>query len=145
MIYNLKSQWDRQKFEEKVKKLIEEKAAVELKKKHPQRSLSQNRYLHVLLGLFAAEFGYDIDTVKHEYYKKLCNPDIFIQKRVNKRGGEVEYIRSSTTLDTAEMTLSIERFRNWSAAVAEFYLPAPNEHEALMYAEQMIERYAEYE
>ena len=143
-IYQLHNPYDRQKFEEKVKKLIEEEAIVEIKKKHPSRSLPQNAYLHVILGYFGQEFGYDIDTVKYEYFKKLCNPQIFIKKRTNKRGTEVEYLRSTADLDTAEMTLAIERFRNWASAEAHIYLPAPNEYEHLLYAQQMIEQNEEF-
>ena len=143
-IYQLHNPYDRQKFDEKVKKLIEEEAVVEIKKKHPSRSISQNAYLHVILGYFGQEFGYDIDTVKYEYFKKLCNPQIFIKKRTNKRGTEVEYLRSTADLDTAEMTLAIERFRNWASAEAHIYLPAPNEYEHLLYAQQMIEQNEEF-
>ena len=138
------STYDPKGVPEMVKKLIEEEAIVEIKKKHPSRSISQNAYLHVILGYFGQEFGYDIDTVKYEYFKKLCNPQIFIKKRTNKRGTEVEYLRSTADLNTAEMTLAIERFRNWASAEAHIYLPAPNEYEHLLYAQQMIEQNEEF-
>lgn len=117
---------------------------VEVKRRHKKRSSSQNAYLHVLLGYFASELGYTLDEVKFDYFKKECNSDIFLRKRINKRGNEVAYVRSTTDLDTAEMTLAIERFRNYSSAVAGLYLPAPNEEEMLTFAEQQMERYAEY-
>jgi hypothetical protein len=42
------------------------------------------------------------------------------------------------------MTLSIDRFRNWSASVAGIYLPAANEQQMLIYAQQEIERNNEF-
>ena len=51
--------------------------------------------------------------------------------------------RSSKDLNTAEMTLTIERFRNW-AATKGYYLPAPDEERNLQLAEIEIERNNEY-
>lgn len=62
----------------------------------------------------------------------------------NKKGKEVTYLRSSAELTTGEMTLSIDRFRNWSASVAGIYLPAANEQQMLIYAQQEIERNKEF-
>ena len=54
------------------------------------------------------------------------------------------YLRSSAELTTAEMSLSIDRFRNWSASVAGIYLPSANEQQMLVYAQQEIERNREF-
>ena len=115
-LYNLSNPYDRQKFKEVANKMVLAQEYVELKKKHTQRSLAQNSYLHLLLGYFASEFGYTLEEVKFDLFKKHCNADIFIRQRRNKRGNEVKYVRSSTELDKAEMTTAIERFRNYSAA-----------------------------
>ena len=143
-LYDLKNPYDVDKFDERVKALKEKLAKVELVEKKPQRSLNQNAYAHTLFGYFASEFGLSADYVKYEYFKKLVNPDIFIIKHENKRGQMVDYIRSSASLDTREFTTALERFRNWSAAEAGLYLPAPGETEMLIFAEQQIERYKEY-
>jgi hypothetical protein len=42
------------------------------------------------------------------------------------------------------MTLSIDRFRNWSASVAGIYLPSANEQQMLIFAQQEIERNKEF-
>ena len=63
---------------------------------------------------------------------------------VNKKGKEVTYLRSSAELTTGEMTLSIDRFRNWSASVAGIYLPSANEQQMLIFAQQEIERNKEF-
>lgn len=144
MIFNLDNNFERQKFKEYCNIQYQKKGIVEVKRKHRQRSTSQNSYLHVLLGYFASEFGYSMEEVKYELFKKKVNPDIFKVERVNKRGQKITAIRSSRDLDTAEMTTAIERFRNWSSAVAGLYLPAPNEQDALIYAQQQMEQYENY-
>jgi len=148
-VFNLKNPYEAQQFKEYCNKVYQEcmKAPlgiVEVKKKHRQRSSSQNAYLHVCLGYYASEFGYSIDEVKQDIFKRKLNRDIFEVKRVNKRGQEVVRLRSSRDLDTAEMTTAIERFRNWSSAVAGLYIPSPNETDALFEAQRQMEAYAEF-
>lgn len=143
-LYNLKNPYDRQRFKEKANALVKAQEYVELTKKHTQRSLAQNSYLHLLLGYFASEFGYTLEEVKFDIFKKHCNPDIFIRQRRNKRGNEVRYVRSSTELDKLEMTRAIERFRNYSSAQCGLYLPEPNEQEAIFFAQQQVEQYKDF-
>lgn len=148
-IFNLHNEYERQQFKDYCNRIYEEciKAPlgiVEIKRKHRQRSKSQNSYLHVCLGYYASEFGYTIDEVKQDIFKRQLNSDIFVVERINKRGQKVRRLRSSADLDTAEMTTAIERFRNWSSAVAGLYIPSPNETEALLAAQQQMERYIEY-
>ena len=143
-LYNLKNVYDRKKFKEACNQMVLNNEYVELKKKKTQRSLAQNSYLHCLLGYFASEFGYTLEEVKFEIFKKICNRDIFEKKRVNRRGQQVTYIRSSTELDKAEMTTAIERFRNYSSAQCGLYLPSPNEGEMLFFAQQQIEQCKDY-
>ena len=144
MIYNLKNEHDVPRFKEHVNKLFRERAVVEVKKKTPGRTLSQNAYLHILLGYFGVEYGCSLDEVKVDIYKRTCNRDLFEHKAVNKHGKEITCLRSSTELTTAEMSLSIDRFRNWSASEAGIYLPAANEHQMLLYAQQEIEKGKEF-
>lgn len=144
-LYNLKNVYDRKRFKEACNQMVLKNEYVELKKKNTQRSLAQNSYLHCLLGYFASEFGFTLEEVKFDIFKKICNRDIFEKKRINKRGQEVTYIRSSTELDKAEMTTAIERFRNYSSAQCGLYLPEANEGEALFFAQQQMDQYKEYQ
>lgn len=144
MIFNLKNEYEVPKFKDYVNRLFREHAVVEVKKKLPNRTLAQNSYLHLLLGYFASEYGCSLEEVKIDYYKRICNRDLFERKTINKKGKEVTYLRSSAELTTGEMTLSIDRFRNWSASVAGIYLPAANEQQMLIYAQQEIERNNEF-
>lgn len=148
MIYNLGSEVQRQDFKaycNQLYKLGKEKGVwVELSKKRHQRSLSQNSYAHVCIALFASEYGITLEEAKFEFFKKRYNPDIFVRKRKNRMGKEVSFIRSSTSLDTKEMTIAIESFRNKVAEEFSLYIPAPDEHDALLEAQKQIEQYAEY-
>lgn len=143
-LYNLKNVYDRKRFKEACNQMVLKNEYVELKKKNTQRSLAQNSYLHCLLGYFASEFGFTLEEVKFDIFKKICNRDIFERKRTNRRGQKVTYIRSSTELDKAEMTTAIERFRNYSSAQCGLYLPSPNEGEMLFFAQQQIEQCKDY-
>lgn len=139
MIFNLKNPYDKEKFKNYISKLYSEEAVVEVKKKLPNRTLAQNRYLHLILGFFACETGYSMEEVKLDIFKRFCNKEIFVRKKVNKRGVEIEHVLSSADVSTGEMTTAIERFRNYSSANG-LYLPSPNEKDFLIYIEQEIER-----
>lgn len=143
MIYILSNPYDVERLNAYVEKATSAKWAVEVKRKLPARSSSQNAYLHVLLGYFASEFGYSTDEVKQDIFKRQVNASIFIHERINKRGQTVSYLRSTSDLDTAEMTVAIERFRNWSASEQGLYLPEPHEG-AFLYAQQQAERWEEF-
>lgn len=143
MIFNLKSDFDKQRFKEYCNKLYEEECAVELKKKRFNRTLPQNSYLHVLLSYFASKYGCTADEAKVDFFKRECNLSIFCPNGETRKDGKPK-LRSSADLDTAEMALAITRFRNWSAAVAEIYLPSANENEFMLHCQQEIERNKEY-
>ena len=144
MLYNLQNEYEAERFKAHINKLYKERAVVEVKKKHPGRTLAQNAYLHTILGYFASQYGCSAEEAKVDFYKRTCNSDLYKRQQTNRQGREVNYLRSSTELTTAEMTLSIERFRNWSASVAGIYLPSADENQALLFAQQEIERNNEF-
>ena len=128
----------------RLEKLIRERKVFDLTEKKPQRSLSQNAYLHVLIAYFACQYGETEEYVKREYFKKLVNPDTFIRERDDRFLGRIKYLRSSADLTTEEMTLCIDRFRNWSSAQAGIYLPSPDEGRLISLMEIEIERNKEF-
>ena len=144
MIFNLNNEYEIPKFKEYVNKLCEQKAIVEVKKKLPNRSTQQNRYFYLILSWFACETGYSVDEIKVDIFKRICNKEIFERYRENKHGEKIKYLRSSSDLDTLEMTTAIDRFRNYASAQAGIYLPSPNESQLLTYIEQEIERNKEF-
>lgn len=144
MILDLNNGADRQKFRTYTEYLMKKGCVAEIKERKHQRSLSQNSYLHVVLAYFASEFGYDLETVKYDLFKRQVNHDLFARERENRNGLKVTYMRSTRDLDTGEMTTAIERFRNWSASEAGLYIPEPSEQNAILEAEKQIAFYEKY-
>ena len=144
MVYDTSNPLDNANFLLRAKKLAESGKIVELTEKKPKRSLPQNRYLHVILAYFGTQTGNTLAWVKERYYKVLINPDIFIRQKDDKFLGKTQYLRSSADLDTAEMSLSIERFRNWAAQEAGIYIPSADEAILIQQMEIEIERNKEF-
>ena len=144
MIYDTSNPLDKANFLLRAKKLAESGVIVDLTEKKPRRSLPQNKYLHVILAYFGAQTGNTLEWVKQQYYKKLVNPDLFIREKEDKYLGKIKVLRSSADLDTAEMSLSIERFRNWAAQEAGIYIPSADEAILIQQMEIEIERNKEF-
>ena len=144
MIFNLANPYEVSKYDAYIEKLRQKQCVVEVKEKKKNRSLRQNAYLHVLISYFACEYGCSTEEAKFRYYKQTCNKDLYVRCKTNKYGKEVEYTRSSKDLDKGEMTTSIERFRNWSVAEANIYLPSPQEHDYIIHCMQVIEENKEF-
>ena len=126
MIYNPEKQIDVSRAIERLKFFIENKRVFELTEKRKKRTISQNAYLHLLFGWFALETGYTTEEVKQEIFKKIVNPNTFYE-------GEfgniitIERWRSTANLSTQEMTLCIDRFRDYASKEAAIYLPQPSD------------------
>lgn len=150
MIFNLKNEKDRQDYKEYCNALYkhaieqDKTIIVEVKKKYRSRSLAQNSYLHVCLSYFASEFGYDLEYVKYNIFKQIVNREIFAKQRENKRGQIATYWRSTSDLDTNELTTAIEKFRNYSSMVAGLYIPEPHENDAIIEAMKQVALYEKY-
>lgn len=144
MILDLAKDGDRSKFRSYCEYLLKRQVPVEVKERKHQRSLAQNRYLHTILAYFASEFGYSLEQVKYDIFKRAVNKEIFEVVRENRHGQRITYLRSSRDLDTGEMTTAIERFRNWSASEAGLYIPEAGEYDALLEAEKQIAMYEKY-
>lgn len=144
MIYNLSNPYDVERFKGWANKMIAERKVVEAKRKDENRTIKQNSYLHLIISYFATQYGCGADEAKIDFYKRRCNRDLFERWRRNRRGDPVPYLRSSADLTKDEMTLSIDRFRNWSSSVAGIYLPSPEDGEMMIYMMQEVERNKEF-
>lgn len=144
MIYDTSNPLDKANFMLRAKKLAESGKVIELTEKKPRRSLPQNKYLHVILAYFGTQTGNTLEWVKQQYYKKLVNSDLFIREKEDKYLGRIKVLRSSADLDTAEMSLSIEKFRNWAAQEAGIYIPSADEAILIQQMEIEIERSKEF-
>lgn len=143
MLYDLTNPLDRDRFKRRCNALFTKQGIVELTEK-TQRSSQQNKYLHLLLGYLAMETGNELDYVKEIFYKRAANKELFVREKDDKILGKVEYLRSSADLSKEEMTLSIDRFRNWSSQTAGIYLPTANEQEFLASIEYEMSRYKQW-
>lgn len=144
MLYDLSTQLDRERFKTRSNQLYKQCKMVELTEKKEKRSLSHNNYLHLILSWFAIETGNQMEYVKQEYFKKLCNSDLFTSYKDDPYIGRVIILRSSATLDSAQMSTAIERFRNWASITVGVYLPEPNEDQLLNNIRIEIERNKQY-
>lgn len=145
MLYNLSNPLDANNARTRLEMLTRKGVIVEMTEKRQKRSLGQNSYLHLILGYFASQTGNTLEWVKQQYYKRLCNPDIYIAEKYDGiLEKTVKYVRSSASLTTDEMSLSIDRFRNWSAAEAGVYLPDAHSHAELAALQVEVERYKTY-
>jgi len=147
MNYDLSNKLEQNQFIEKAKYYIQKGKNVELKLKHPKRSISQNSYLHLILTWFGLEVGLTMEEVKVDIFKKHVNQAIFYEGEAQSKipGIMVERFRSTASLDKAEMTLSIDRFRNFSSQECGIYLPEPNDLVALQQLENEISKHQNQE
>lgn len=139
MIYDLSNALHLESFKLRCNALVKKRVIVELTERKPRRTSQQNRYLYVIIGLLASELGETTEYVKEQYFKRLCNPEIFIRTKEDQFRGNIEVVRSTSDLDTAEMSTAIDRFRNW-AATEGYYLPSPEDDAMLAMAEREIIR-----
>lgn len=145
MIYNLSIDYEKQQAVTRFKNLLDKGKKVELKVKHPKKSVSHNAYAHLLFSWFALEYGDTMEYIKQEVFKKLVNPVIFKTEFVNEKTGEVrESWRSFADLDSGEATIAIDRFRTWSSKEAGIYLPEPGDIAFLEEIEKQISNQSKY-
>lgn len=129
MFFDLSNELQAENFKKRCNALYKKRCVVDLTEKKPQRTIRQNSYLHAALGYFGLQFGYTIEEVKNWYFKETCNKEMFVKIIHDSiTGEERKVLKSSSDLDTEQMTIAIERFRNWAANVAGVYIPSPEEH-----------------
>ena len=143
MLYDLRNPLDRERFKRRCNALYQKQGIVDLSEK-TQRSSNQNRFLHLLCGYLAMETGNTLDYVKEVFYKRTANKELLLREKEDEILGKVEYLRSSADLSKEEMTLSIDRFRDWSSQTAGVYLPAANEQEFLASIEYELSKYKQW-
>lgn len=139
MIFNLNEELGRRQFKERCDFLLRQGFLVELTEKRGKRTLKQNSYLHLLLSYFALQYGERMETIKQEVFKRHVNPDIFLQEKDGRGVGRYYALRSSSDLNTKEMTTAIDRFRDWASMEAGIYLPSPDEDALIGPMEREVE------
>ena len=145
MIYNLSVSHEKEQAVTRFKNLLDNGKKVELKVKHPKKSVSHNAYAHLLFSWFALEYGDTMEYIKQEIFKKLVNKELFKTEYVNEKTGEIRIAwRSFAELDSGEATIAIDKFRTWSSKEAGIYLPEPNDIAFLEEIEKQISNQSKY-
>ena len=141
MIYNTKNNIEAIKANERLQWLIKSEKRIELKELRGKRTTPQNAYFHLLINYFALEYGETFEYTKQFIFKVWVNGEIFNTTRKNPKSGKVRReLRSSADLDTKEMTLAIDRFKDFSETKFGIRLPNANEQEFLDHIQNEIDK-----
>lgn len=132
MKFNLTIPYEQTRAKSYFNQLLEKKTLVEIKRLSPKRSLSQNAYLHLIIGAFGMHFGYHLDEAK-QVYKEL-NASIYSYEKKGRT-----FWRSSADLSKDQMAKSIDVFMQRSAE-AGYQLPLATDTGWLREIENAIER-----
>ena len=138
MIYDFTREDDIDRFRARAEALIRQGKTVELLDKS-RRSGNQNRYLHLILGVVAMETGNRLEYVKTQYFKLLCNRDLFLVERDDPLAGRITEVRSSADLTREEMTTAIDRYINWATQQG-WRIPDPEDQRLLQSVEYEMAR-----
>lgn len=121
MKLSLKNKVDQQKAQVYLQKLIALEADVELRKVEKSRTTSQNSYLHACLAMFCNETGYTLDEAKQMFANLL--PETLLYEK-----NGMQFRRSTSTINTEEMSILIEKIREFSSYQLGLYIPTSEEY-----------------
>lgn len=141
MKYNLKNDFDKERFKKRVNFLYGNERVVILQEM-TKRTLKQNNYLHLILTAFALETGYTLECVKRNFFKLEVNKDLFLSEE---RGnfGTKQALKSTTQITKDNLSIAIDRFKKWSSDNG-IYLPEPEDEEYLAHLEIEASRLQRY-
>lgn len=142
MTYDLSNGLHYHQFCDRADKLKEQGAVVELREL-TGRTKAQNKYLHLILGVVAIDTGNTLAYTKEVYFKRLVNPDIFVQEVNDLYVGKVQVVRSSADLTKETMSVAIDKFKKWAAENG-IYIPEPEDEERLRDIELEMGRMKSY-
>lgn len=140
MIYDFGKQFDIERAKKRLDSLIERRAVVDITDKS-RFTVSQNSYLHVCIGIVALETGVTLEYAKQKYFKRIVNREMFYIGKFTDpvTGEECGKWRSTASLTKEEMTLALDRWRDWAARQG-WYIPTPEEHAAILQAKIEMEK-----
>jgi len=145
MIYDSKIDLDRKRAVERINYFLKKGKIFELTEKRERRSLSQNNYMHLIFSWYALDQGETAEYVKQHIFKRQINRDLFETEYVNRMTGEMRVDWKSTKdLDTKQMTIAIDRFRNHASKELGLYIPEPGDMVHLNEIEHQIENYKQF-
>lgn len=122
-----------------INKAREKGFEIELKKYYYKRSNKQNAYYHFICAYFAHQYGCTEYEAENVYMKQYAARHIFLEEHEDKNGNNITYFRSSSDLDTAEMSSAIKNFLAY-AECAGIMIPYENDELGRRLCEQELER-----
>ena len=141
MKYNLKNDFDKERFKKRVNFLYGNERVVILQEM-TKRTLKQNNYLHLILTAFALETGYTLECVKRNFFKLEVNKDLFLTEEKGNFGTK-QALKSTTQITKDNLSIAIDRFKKWSSDNG-IYLPEPEDEEYLAHLEIEASRLQRY-
>lgn len=140
MLYDTFNEYEANRARKRLEWLIGRNALVEIKDKS-RFTVSQNSYLHVCIGIVALETGVTLEYAKQKYFKRIVNREMFYIGKFTDpvTGEESGKWRSTASLTKEEMTLALDRWRDWAARQG-WYIPTPEEHAAILQAKIEMEK-----
>ena len=136
MIYRLSNEIEARNAQSRLDYLIRKGKKIEIKQRNSKRTLSQNSFLHLLIGYFGSQYG--LSLLEAKQYYKMINEDLYYY---DKSG--YTYIKSSKDLNKADMARSIDRFINHAEANG-IQMPRAGEQEFIDHAINQVEQNANY-
>lgn len=121
MLFDGSNSFDANKAQTYLDKLIKSGSKFEIKKPKEVRTINQNSYLHVCIAMFCNETGYTREQALEFFSFKL--PEIL---RYDFKG--MNLIKSTTTLDTKEMTVLIDTIREFCSDQLGVYVPTSEDY-----------------
>lgn len=101
---------------------------VSIKRHYPERTPPQNRYLHMIIGIFADELGWH-HTHAYQYFIDKFAPIEFVVNKIT--GEEIPVKITSSKMNTEQITIFIDSIRLFSMEECKIHLPLPNEQRTL--------------
>ena len=136
MKLDLQNPLDLQKFKTYANKLVTEKAKVELKKVSVNRSISLNSYLHVVITLFAIEYGYTLEEAK-TLLKRLCGFMVY------EKNGE-KFLKKTSKLNNNDCSKFVEWIRNYASQQGLYILDAEEYKQNKFNIDKEINNFKQY-
>ena len=116
MNYDLTNKENRRRFIARCNSLLKNQRNNVVLIDESNRTLSQNRYIHVLCRILAQDVGVTEEYAKQVYFKELANPNIFITCTKDPlTNALVKTTRSTCDLTIDEMRKAITGFIMWAS------------------------------
>lgn len=119
MTFDFSNPSDTEKAYDYLMDLVDKGAKTKITRIKTKRTVSQNSYIHVCLGLICAETGYSMQEAKTVLKRE--------HGLTYKKNGNV-FLKSTADLNTGEMTAFIDWIRNFSLDQLGAYIPTPDEY-----------------